>query len=106
MELCHVVGADAWAQAAEAGQYAPPELGRDGFLHCCTQAQLAFVLARHFADAAGLAVVTFETDQLQARLDWVKSEPDQPPFPHLFGPIPMSAVRSVSAVDASHRRGL
>jgi uncharacterized protein (DUF952 family) len=99
MILHHVLTASAWAAAQAAGVYAPPELARDGFLHCCTPAQLGFVLARHFAGAADLVVIAFETDEVPAELLWVDSEPDQPPFPHLHGAIPCCAVRRVEAVS-------
>jgi uncharacterized protein (DUF952 family) len=93
MELHHVLTETAWAAAQATGIYAPPELAHDGFLHCCTSAQLGFVLARHFEDATGLLVLTFETDMLAVPLRWVNSEPDMPAFPHLYGPIPIDAVK-------------
>jgi uncharacterized protein (DUF952 family) len=98
MELHHVLTAAAWDAAQATGLYSPPALDRDGFLHCCTPAQLGFVLARHFAGATGLVVMTFETEGLPDALLWVKSEPDQDPFPHLYAPIPCAAVRRVVAV--------
>ncbi len=98
MELHHVLTRGAWQAAQAAGVYAPPELARDGFLHCCTPQQLDFVLGRHFAGATGLLVLTFETDGVPATVEWADSEPDQPPFPHLFGPIPLAAVRGARAL--------
>jgi uncharacterized protein (DUF952 family) len=94
MELHHVLSRDAWDAARATGQHAPDP---EAFLHCCTQAQLDFVLARHFAGATNILVLTFESDEVPAELRWVKSEPDQAPFPHLYGPIPISAVRRASA---------
>lgn len=101
MELHHVLTQDAWDAASDAGDYAPPELNRDGFLHCCTPAQLDFVLRRHFAGRTGLLVLSFDGSVLSANVRWVKSEPDQDPFPHLYGPIPISAVRQVAPVEQS-----
>lgn len=96
-ELHHVLTEAAWDAALKLGQHAPAELDRDGFLHCCTPQQLDFVLARHFAGATGLLVLTFYTADLPpAALRWVKSEPDQDPFPHLYAPIPCQAVRRVA----------
>jgi uncharacterized protein (DUF952 family) len=47
-------------------------------------------------------VIAFETDQVPGAVRWVKSEPDQDPFPHLYGPIPCAAVRqAVSAASPS-----
>jgi len=93
MELLHVATLSGWAAAQAAGTYAPPELARDGFLHCCTQEQLDFVLARHFAGVHDILVLRFEADDVPSELRWVRSEPDQAPFPHLYGPIPCAAVR-------------
>jgi uncharacterized protein (DUF952 family) len=98
MELLHILTTSAWDCAQEIGVYAPPELGRDGFLHCCTAQQLDFVLQRHFAGAAGLLVITIETDLVPAMLRWAHSEPGMPPFPHLHGSIPCDAVRKVETV--------
>jgi uncharacterized protein (DUF952 family) len=96
MELLHVATTTAWAQAQATGIHAPPELERDGFLHCCTRAQLAFVLRRHFAGAERLLVLTFDPAAVPAEIRWVRSEPEQDPFPHLYGPIPVDAVRRVA----------
>jgi uncharacterized protein (DUF952 family) len=98
MMLNHVLTKTAWEAALQAGEHAPPELGRDGFLHCCRPEQLEFVMARHFRGVTNLLVLTFDPTACSAFIQWVKSEPDQPPFPHLFGPIPCSAV--VSATSA------
>jgi uncharacterized protein (DUF952 family) len=95
MELNHVLTEATWHAAVQTGVYAPPELHRDGFLHCCTPAQLDFVLRRHFDGLPDLLVLTFEAQDVTAPLQWVKSEPDQDPFPHLYGAIPCSAVRLV-----------
>jgi len=94
MHVHHIVTQSAWATARNTGQHAPPELARDGFLHCCKPSQLDFVLARHFAGVSDLLVLTFDPAAVPAELRWVKSEPDQEPFPHLYGPLPCAAVSS------------
>jgi uncharacterized protein (DUF952 family) len=98
VELYHVVTQAAWAAAAGLEVYAPPSLSADGFLHCCTPAQLGFVLARHFAGATGLLILTFDTQDVPSEVRWVTSEPDQDPFPHLFGPIPRRAISRIAPV--------
>ena len=90
--ILHVARTEAWQAAQAAGVYAPPELARDGFLHACTHDQLGFVLARHFAGISGLMVIEIDPAQTGARVDWVASEPDQAPFPHHHGPVPVAAV--------------
>jgi uncharacterized protein (DUF952 family) len=98
MMLNHVLTKTAWEAALQAGEHAPPELARDGFLHCCMPEQLQFVLARHFGGVTNLLVIAFDTTACSGATQWVNSEPDQAPFPHLFGPIPCAAVSSVTPV--------
>ena len=88
--LCHVLAATAWEHARTTGTLAPP--APDGFLHCCTEAQLPGVLGRHFPGVSGLLVLRFDPARGPAELRWTRSEPDQPPFPHLHGPIPVTSV--------------
>ena len=91
MELNHVCTRAAWDHAVASGTYAPPELARDGFLHCCTPDQLAFVLGRHFAGVQGLVVLRFAAADV-GEVRWVKSEADQAAFPHLYGSIRCEVV--------------
>lgn len=98
-DILHVTGRAEWEAAQAAGVYDPPALARDGFLHLCTEAQLGFVLGRHFAGVTGLVVLAIDAAATGARLEWVVSEPDQPPFPHLHGPIPLASVRAVRPLD-------
>ena len=93
--LLHVCSAGAWAD----GDYAPPELARDGFLHLCTPVQLGFVLGRHFAGRGGLVALRVDAARVGAMLRWERSEPDQDPFPHLYGPIPAAAIMGVEELD-------
>ena len=95
MRLCHVLDVPAWAAAQASGRHAPAGLARDGFLHCCTEEQLAFVLRRHFPGVSGLLVLRFDPAGSGAELRWVRSEPDQAPFPHLHGPLPVACVLDV-----------
>ena len=93
MRLCHVIDEAGWraARAAKAVNGAP-------FLHCCTPDQLPFVLGRHFAGRDGLLVLRFEAAALTDAIRWVKSEPDQEPFPHLHAPLPIALVTQVDQV--------
>lgn len=83
--LCHVTTPQAVAAAAGALSGRP-------FLHCCTEAQLAFVLSRHFPGRTGLLVLRFDPATVDGRIEWERSEPDQDPFPHLYGVLPLDAV--------------
>lgn len=83
-----------WARAQAAGAYAPDALHRDGFLHCATQAQLAGVVERHQRGRGARVLLTLDAAALGdvLRYDWSERSGDR--FPHVYGPIPLSAVRS------------
>ena len=65
--ILHVATRDAWqraqsaaANAPEGGTYSPEGYPAEGFIHCCSAAQLAGVLERYFSDAS--EVVTLHAE--------------------------------------------
>lgn len=65
---------------------------RDGFIHFSTAAQLAETAARHFAGQADLTLVAVDEEALGPDLKWEPSRGGDL-FPHLYGPLPLAAVR-------------
>ena len=86
----HVTDAAGWAATQAAGS-----IQDTPFLHLCTDAQLPFVLARHFAGRTGLLLLALDPEGLDVR--WEGSEPGMDPFPHLYGPAPVSAFALVGS---------
>lgn len=93
MELLHVTTAEGWAASQGAGSIRCPP---GGFIHLCTAAQLAFVLARHFAGRTALLALRVDPAGLDLR--WEESEPGMAAFPHLYQSIPVGAVRAADPV--------
>jgi len=84
-----------WAEAAAAGVFEGSEVDRrDGFIHFSTEAQVAETARRHFAGQQDLVLVAVEATELGAELRWEPSRGGAL-FPHLYGPLPLAAVRSV-----------
>jgi uncharacterized protein (DUF952 family) len=84
---------DAWQAAERAGVYRGSQLDRrDGFIHFSTVAQVAETAAKHFARQTGLMLVAVDGDALGAALKWEKSRGGDL-FPHLYGELPVAAVR-------------
>ena len=96
--LCHVLTQQALDGAGDC-------LSAEPFLHCCTEAQLGFVLARHFAGQTGLVVARFDPAAVEGRIVWERSEPDQDPFPHLYGRLALAAVTVAPAPPAPFPSG-
>jgi uncharacterized protein (DUF952 family) len=77
--------ADGWFRGSAAD-------ARDGFIHFSTRAQLAETAARHFAQQCDLILVAVDGDQLGPKLKWERSRGGDL-FPHLYGALPLDAVR-------------
>jgi uncharacterized protein (DUF952 family) len=74
-----------------------PADARDGFIHVSTAAQLAATAAKHFAGASGLLLIAVDAEHLGPALKWEVSRGGDL-FPHLYGPLPLAAVRWVKAL--------
>ncbi|MDQ0472495.1 DUF952 domain-containing protein [Labrys wisconsinensis] len=85
-----------WRAAEAAGRFdgAPVDLA-DGYIHFSDAASVRETAARHFAGQAGLVLVAVEADRLGPALRWEVSRGGAL-FPHLYAPLPLTAVTSVA----------
>jgi uncharacterized protein (DUF952 family) len=94
-----LIDRSSWRAAEAAGIFAGSAVdARDGFIHFSTASQLRETAARHFAGQPNLLLVAVETAALGDALRWEPSRGGAL-FPHLYGPLPLSAVRRVSDVE-------
>jgi uncharacterized protein (DUF952 family) len=85
-----------WREAELGGRYRGSAVDRrDGFIHFSTAAQAAGTAARHFAGRHDLLLVTVDAGALGDKLRWEPSRGGLL-FPHLYGDLPLTAVRSVA----------
>jgi uncharacterized protein (DUF952 family) len=92
MEILHITDQETWLSARKAGSYEADTLHSDGFIHCCLPDQLDGVLKKWFSGVDDLLVLEIETDLLEARLVYENLEGGSEKFPHIYGPIPITAV--------------
>jgi uncharacterized protein (DUF952 family) len=95
-----------WQAAGPAGAFRGAAVDlRDGFIHFSTAAQLAETAAKHFAGLSDLVLIAADADALGAALKWEVSRGGEL-FPHLYGELPLSAVRwsrpLMQGPDGSH----
>ncbi len=84
-----------WREAEALGRFTGAPVDRaDGFIHFSTAAQVAETAARHFAGQDDLLLVACEADDLGPALRFEPSRGGAL-FPHLYGDLPLSAVRAV-----------
>ena len=84
-----------WREAERARVFggAPVDLA-DGYIHFSTAAQVAETAARHFAGMPDLVLVAVDATALGTALRYESSRGGAM-FPHLYGKLPLSAVRWV-----------
>ena len=88
-----------WEAVERLGHYRGSEDDRrDGFLHFSTAAQVRASAAKHRAGIADLLLVEVEAAALGESLRFEPATGGRRPglFPHLYGALPLSAVRSVT----------
>ena len=84
-------------QASGSFAGAPVDLA-DGYIHLSTAEQLAGTLDKHFAGQRGLVIAEIDLTLLGDAVRWEPSRGGAL-FPHVYGPLPISAM-------ISHRRSL
>lgn len=95
MTVYHLVDPADWATAVAAGEYRPPSLQTEGFVHFSFAAQVAGSANRFYADADRLCVVEFDEDRLGTPVVVEDSYGGGAAFPHVYAPIPTSAAVAV-----------
>lgn len=85
-----------WDAAQPSGAFAGAGIDlADGYIHFSTAEQTAETARLHFAGQADLVLVAIDTEGLGDALKWEPSRGGDL-FPHLYGPLPLSAVRDVT----------
>jgi uncharacterized protein (DUF952 family) len=95
--IYHLALASDWQAALEAGEYRVSTLGRtleqEGFLHASTSSQVRGVADAVYAGVQEpLMLLTIDERRLTVPLQWDAVPGAAEPFPHLYGPLDVSAV--------------
>jgi glutathione S-transferase len=95
--LFHLALKGDWEQARETGTYQWSTRGMRlvevGFIHCSWQEQVAKTFERFYADAEDVLLLEIDPTRLSAPLR-ADAIPTGELFPHLYGPLPIEAVRT------------
>jgi uncharacterized protein (DUF952 family) len=101
--IFHIAQRERWQAALADGSYTASTLGREladeGFIHMSTRAQVAGVLDRFYRDVPGLVLLHVDETRLTAPLVYEQVGAAPEPFPHLYGPLDVSAVVEVEPLD-------
>ena len=97
--LFHLALKGDWEQAQDSGTYQWSTRGMRltevGFIHCSWQEQVAKTFERFYADAGDVLLLEIDPKRLTAPLR-ADAIPTGELFPHLYGHLPIEAVRSIT----------
>jgi glutathione S-transferase len=100
--IFHIAEVGDWEAAKAAGDYRVSSRGLtladEGFIHASRQDQVLEVANRFYADAGPLLLLTIDPDRLTAPVRDDEVAPGVM-FPHIYGPIDLDAVVSVSPLE-------
>jgi uncharacterized protein (DUF952 family) len=97
--LVHICAEDAWRLAQGRGEHRPDSLDEVGFIHLSTPEQVHLPANRLYAGRTDLVLLRIDPDRLTAPVRWEPGVPTDPAsmvFPHLYGPLAIGAVTSVT----------
>lgn len=90
-QIYHLAEPADWARTTDA--YRPPSVEREGFVHCSTEDQLRRVAVERFMGNNDLILLTIDPSGLDDEtLVYEDSYGIGEEFPHVYGPLPTSAV--------------
>ncbi|MCH9669748.1 MAG: DUF952 domain-containing protein [Actinomycetia bacterium] len=98
--LVHLCTAVQWRAARSAGEVRPDSLREVGFVHLSRPEQVHLPANRLYAGRTDLLMLRIAAARLPFPVRWEPGIPDDPEgmvFPHLYGPLPLATVISVTA---------
>ena len=106
--IYHITSRKAWEEAQANGEYRADSLTTEGFIHCSTFEQVLPVAHNFYKGQGGLIVLGIEPSLLSSDLKWEAPAGGGPPpgvpvgdqFPHIYGPINLSAVLKVVDLES------
>ncbi len=96
--LLHLIEPAAWRAALTVGAVRPPSLESAGFVHLSTADQLHLPAQALFPGRRDLVLLVVDPARLPDPVRLEPGRPEDPPgmlFPHLYGPLPTTAVVAV-----------
>lgn len=100
--ILHITSKQEWLAAQQRGEYTAPSLETEGFIHCSTEKQVLHVANAFYRGKNDLVLLVLDEAKLKPELKWeAPAGPSAPgisesdSFPHIFGPINLTAVASV-----------
>jgi len=93
--IYHLARMKEWENWIQDSQYKPLSLLEDGFIHCSRKEDLVESARRWFGDADTLVVLCLDPQDFTAEIRFESSAGRTDLMPHIFGPVPIHAIKSI-----------
>jgi uncharacterized protein (DUF952 family) len=108
--IYHISLVAEWRAARGAGEYTMSSNGvtleQQGFIHCCYATQINGVLQRFYTDVTEpMCLLAIDPDRIFVPVVAENLEGGSELFPHIYGPIPITAVTEVSMLTRDEHTG-
>jgi uncharacterized protein (DUF952 family) len=93
--ILHISDQPEWEQALATGEIRTPSLAAQGFVHCSDFGTMHLPANAIYTGRTGLRLLVVDPALVPAPVRWEAADPPQPGgplFPHVYGPIPLTAV--------------
>ena len=95
--IYHVVTSKYWAKLSKKTAYTAPTFAEERFIHCCTEAQINYVLTTYFKNAGQVLLLKIDTSLLLAELKFEAANGQV--FPHIYGAINKNAITEIESIQ-------
>jgi release factor glutamine methyltransferase len=103
--IVHLCQRKEWLEALRRGIFQDRSLLQDGYIHCSRPVQILDVANRFYKGIPDLILLWIDPDRLTSQVRWETADSNL--FPHLYGPLNLDAVITVSdlklEVDGNYR---
>jgi uncharacterized protein (DUF952 family) len=93
--IFHITTRQEWEAALPAGEYTAPSLETEGFIHFSQRHQVVGVANAAYRGVPDLVLLSVDPERLAAPLRYEQGVHADERFPHLYGPLELSAVVDV-----------
>jgi uncharacterized protein (DUF952 family) len=94
--ILHIISKSAWADAQQSGEYRGDTLATEGFIHCSTSEQVVEVANLRFRGRTDLCLLVIDPTEVKPKVIY-EDGGNGKLYPHMYGPLNLSAVKSVVA---------
>jgi release factor glutamine methyltransferase len=95
--IVHLCQCMEWSKAQALGSYKSITFNQEGYIHCSQPEQILQVANRFYHDVPELVLLWIDPAKITSEIRWETSDDEL--FPHIYGPIDLVAVVSVTELN-------